>query len=89
MDIKEYHDCYFDCYFQLLTFEKNFRQFTQSKVGNGDLTLASMMILSYLHVNGSCGQKELTVTFNAECLARTDKEIPIEAEKGETDGENS
>lgn len=35
------------------------------------------------------GDKTLTVTFNAECLARTDKEIPIEAEKGETDGENS
>lgn len=33
--------------------------------------------------------KSLTVTFNAECLVRTDKEIPIEAEKGETDGENS
>lgn len=69
MDMKEYRDCYFDCYFQLLTFEKNFRQFTQSKIGNGDLTLASMMILSYLHVNGSCGQKELTVTFNASSAA--------------------
>ncbi len=35
--------------------------------------------------------ESLTVTFNAECLVRTDKEIPIEykAEKGETDGENS
>lgn len=69
MEIKEYRDCYFDCYFQLLTFEKNFRQFTQSKVGNGDLTLANMMILSYLYVNGSCGQKELTVTFNASSAA--------------------
>lgn len=69
MEIKEYRDCYFDCYFQLLTFEKNFRQFTQSKVGNGDLTLANMMILSYLYVSGSCGQKELTVTFNASSAA--------------------
>ena len=33
----------------------------------------------------------LTVTFNAECLVRTDKEIPIEysEKKGETDGKNS
>jgi len=33
----------------------------------------------------------LTVTFNAECLVRTDKEIPIEysEKEGETDGENS
>lgn len=69
MDRMEHQDSYFDYYFQLLTFEKNFRQFTQSKVGNDDLTLANMMILAYLYVNGSCGQKELTITFNASSAA--------------------
>lgn len=65
MNVKDYHDCYF----HLLSFEKNFRQFTQKKIGNGDLTLAHIMILSYLHVNGTCGQKELTITFNASSAA--------------------
>lgn len=65
MDVKDYHDCYF----HLLSFEKNFRQFTQKKIGNSDLTLAHIMILSYLHTNGNCGQKELTVTFNASSAA--------------------
>ena len=65
MDVIEYHECYF----HLLSFEKNFRQFTQQKIGNGDLTLAHIMILSYLHTNGACGQKELTVTFNASSAA--------------------
>lgn len=65
MDVKDYHDCYF----HLLSFEKSFRQFTQKKIGNGDLTLAHIMILSYLHVNGTCGQKELTITFNASSAA--------------------
>ncbi|MBQ6810698.1 MAG: MarR family transcriptional regulator [Firmicutes bacterium] len=69
MDMEKNHDSFFDCYFQLLNFEKNFRQFTQCKVGNDDLTLANMMLLSYLYVNGSCGQKELTVTFNASSAA--------------------
>ncbi len=61
MDLKEYQEGYF----YLLTFEKNFRQFTQMKIVGTDLTLASIMIMSYLEVNGSSGQKELTITFNA------------------------
>lgn len=65
MDAKNYQDYYFS----LLSFEKNFRQFTQTKMENGGLTLAHVMILVYLSTNGSCGQKELTVTFNASSAA--------------------
>ncbi len=42
------------------------------------------------------GEHEYTATFTAECLVRTDKEVPLEqaaedfqSEKGETDGKNS
>ena len=62
------HDCH-KCYFQLLSFEKSFRQFTQMKVGSNDLTVGQMMLLSYLYENGSFGQKELTVTFNSSSAA--------------------
>lgn len=60
---------YQNYYFSLLAFEKNFRQFTQTKVENSDLTLSHVMILIYLYTNGNCGQKELTVTFNASSAA--------------------
>ncbi len=60
---------YQDSYFKLLSFEKLFRQFTQKKVPGADVSLALMMILRYLEENGSCGQKELTVTFNASSAA--------------------
>ena len=59
---------YQDSYFKLLSFEKSFRQFTQKKVPGADVSLALIMILRYLEENGSCGQKELTVTFNASSL---------------------
>lgn len=65
MDIKNYQNYYFS----LLAFEKNFRQFTQTKVEDSDLSLSHIMILMYLYTNGSCGQKELTVTFNASSAA--------------------
>lgn len=65
MDVKAYQDCYFN----LLAFEKNFRQFIQRKVGDNDLTFSHIMILIYLDSYGSCGQKELTVTFNASSAA--------------------
>lgn len=65
MNMKEYHDCYF----QLLSFEKNFRQFTQTKIGNSGLTFSHIIIMSYLHDHGGCGQKELTVTFNSSSAA--------------------
>ena len=49
-----------------------------------------------LSENISEGEHEYTVTFSAECLVRTDKEVPVEKvaedfnnEKGETDGKNS
>ncbi|HMM06827.1 MAG TPA: MarR family transcriptional regulator [Clostridiales bacterium] len=60
---------YQDSYFKLLSFEKSFRQFTQKKVPGADVSLALIMILRYLEENGSCGQKELTVTFNASSAA--------------------
>ncbi len=65
MDVSNYQNYYFS----LLAFEKNFRQFTQTKVENSDLTLSHVMILIYLYTNGNCGQKELTVTFNASSAA--------------------
>ena len=65
MNVKECHDCYF----QFLSFEKTFRQFTQSKIKGCDLTLGHLMIMSYLYENGDCGQKELTVTFNSSSAA--------------------
>ena len=65
MKIIECHDCYF----QFLSFEKTFRQFTQSKVKGSDLTLGHLMLMSYLRENGDCGQKELTVTFNSSSAA--------------------
>ena len=61
MDLREYQEGYFN----LLSFEKIFRQFMQMKLVGSDLTLAMIMIMSYLDYNGSSGQKELTVTFNA------------------------
>lgn len=60
---------YQDSYFKLLSFEKSFRQFTQKKVPGTDVSLALVMILRYLQENGNCGQKELTVTFNASSAA--------------------
>lgn len=60
---------YQNSYFKLLSFEKSFRQFTQKKVPGTDVSLALVMILRYLQENGSCGQKELTVTFNASSAA--------------------
>ena len=65
MNVKEYHECYL----QLLSFEKNFRQFTQTKIGNSGLTLSHVMLMSYLYEKGGCGQKELTVTFNSSSAA--------------------
>lgn len=65
MNLKKYQDSYFS----LLSFEKSFRQFTQKKVEGTDISLALVMILRYLEENGSCGQKELTVTFNASSAA--------------------
>ncbi|MGI5874263.1 MAG: MarR family winged helix-turn-helix transcriptional regulator [Bacillota bacterium] len=67
MDAKDYQESYFS----LLAFEKNFRQFTQKKIGETDLTLSQLMIMQYLHSEGSCGQKELTVTFNASSASMT------------------
>ena len=49
MNLKEYQEGYF----YLLNFEKNFHQFTQMKIGGTGLTLAMIMIMSYLDVNGS------------------------------------
>lgn len=60
---------YQDSYFKLLSFEKSFRQFTQKKVPGANVSLALVMILRYLQENGNCGQKELTVTFNASSAA--------------------
>jgi DNA-binding MarR family transcriptional regulator len=60
---------YQDSYFKLLSFEKSFRQFTQKKVPGTNVSLALVMILRYLQENGGCGQKELTVTFNASSAA--------------------
>lgn len=65
MNLKKYQDSYFS----LLSFEKSFRQFTQKKVPGTDVSLALIMVLRYLQENGSCGQKELTVTFNASSAA--------------------
>lgn len=65
MPIKEYQNRYF----QFLAFEKNLRRFVQAKVGKSDLSVAQVMILVYLDSRGDCGQKELTITFNASSAA--------------------
>ena len=65
MPIKEYQNRYF----QFLAFEKSLRRFVQAKVGKSDLSVAHVMILVYLDSRGDCGQKELTITFNASSAA--------------------
>ena len=91
MDVKKYQNYYFS----LLAFEKNFRQFTQTKTKDRDLTLSHVMILIYLFANGDCGQKELTVTFNASSaamavsIARLEEKGLIEKTADEEDKRNN
>ena len=91
MDVKKYQNYYFS----LLAFEKNFRQFTQTKTKDRDLTLSHVMILIYLYANGDCGQKELTVTFNASSaamavsIARLEEKGLIEKAADEEDKRNN
>lgn len=59
---------YRNFYFHMLSLEKNFRKLSQKKI-DGEITLALVMILDYLNANGSCGQKELTVSFNSSSAA--------------------
>ena len=91
MDVKKYQNYYFS----LLAFEKNFRQFTQTKTKDRDLTLSHVMILIYLYANGNCGQPELTVTFNASSaamavsIARLEEKGLIEKTADEEDKRNN
>ena len=91
MDVKKYQNYYFS----LLAFEKNLRQFTQTKTKDRDLTLSHVMILIYLFTNGDCGQKELTVTFNASSaamavsIARLEEKGLIEKAADEEDKRNN